>query len=132
MKITGNENEQAILKELGTRIKQYRISLNVTQSNLADKCGISASTVVRIENGVDSKFSNYIKILNGLRLIQNIDILIPEIQPDFKALFEQKAPRQRQIQRHKHSGPYDGVKTHNILCDHMHVRRPEFVIIIMS
>lgn len=95
MKITGNENEQAILKELGTRIKQYRISLNVTQSNLADKCGISASTVVRIENGVDSKFSNYIKILNGLRLIQNIDILIPEIQPDFKALFEQKAPRQR-------------------------------------
>lgn len=95
MKITGNENEQAILKEIGTRIKQYRISLNVTQSNLADKCGISASTVVRIENGVDSKFSNYIKILNGLRLIQNIDILIPEIQPDFKALFEQKAPRQR-------------------------------------
>ena len=95
MKITGNENEQAILKELGTRIKQYRISLNVTQSNLAEKCGISVSTVVRIENGVDSKFSNYIKILNGLRLIQNIDILIPEIQPDFKALFEQKAPRQR-------------------------------------
>ena len=95
MKIAGNENEQAILKELGTRIKQYRISLNVTQSNLADKCGISASTVVRIENGVDSKFSNYIKILNGLRLIQNIDMLIPEIQPDFKALFEQKVPRQR-------------------------------------
>ncbi|MCH5211672.1 MAG: helix-turn-helix transcriptional regulator [Oscillospiraceae bacterium] len=95
MKITGNENEQAILKELGTRVKQYRISLNITQADLAAKCGISSSTVVRLENGIDSKFSNYIKILNGLRLTQNIDMLIPEMQPDFKALFEQKAPRQR-------------------------------------
>ena len=95
MKITENENEQAILKELGTRIKQCRISLNITQAELADKCGISSSTVVRIENGEDSKFSNYIKILTGLRLTQNIDILVPEVQPDFKALFEQKNPRKR-------------------------------------
>ena len=95
MKITGNESEQAIMKELGFRIKQYRISLNITQNGLADKCGISASTVVRIESGVDSIFSNYIKILNGLGLTQNMDILIPEVQPDFKAIFENKAPRQR-------------------------------------
>ncbi|MBQ2923907.1 MAG: helix-turn-helix transcriptional regulator [Tyzzerella sp.] len=95
MKITGNESEQDIMKELGFRIKQYRISLNITQNGLADKCGISASTVVRIESGVDSIFSNYIKIMNGLGLTQNMDILIPEPQPDFKAMFENKAPRQR-------------------------------------
>lgn len=95
MKITGNESEQVIIKELGTRIKQYRISLNITQNELADKCGISASTVVRIENGEDSIFSNYIKILSSLGLTQNMDILIPEAQQDFKAMFEKKAPRQR-------------------------------------
>ena len=33
--------------------------------------------------------------MNGLGLIQNMDILIPEPQPDFKAMFENKAPRQR-------------------------------------
>lgn len=95
MKITGNESEQVVMKELGTRIKQYRISLNITQNGLADKCGISASTVVRIEKGEDSIFSNYLKILNGLGLMQNMDILIPEAQPDFKAMFEKKGPRQR-------------------------------------
>lgn len=95
MKITGNESEQVVMKELGNRIKQYRISSNITQAELADKCGISASTVVRIENGIDSKISNYIKIFNGLGVTQNMDILIPEAQPDFKALFEQKPPRQR-------------------------------------
>lgn len=95
MKITGNESEQVIMKELGSRIKQYRISLNITQNGLAEKCGVSASTVVRIENGDDSIFSNYIKILNGLGLTQNLDMLIPEEQPDFKAIFEKKVPRQR-------------------------------------
>ena len=95
MKITGNENEQVVLKELGMRIKQYRISLNITQMELADKCGTSISTVVRIESGIDSKFSSYMKIMSALGLLQNVDMLIPESQPDFKALFEQKPARQR-------------------------------------
>ena len=99
MKITGNESEQVILKELGMRIKQYRISLNITQMDLAHKCGTSISTVVRMENGVDSKLSNYLKIMNALSLIQNMDILIPELQPDFKALYEQKPPRRRVKQK---------------------------------
>ena len=95
MKITAATYEQEILKELGNRIKQYRIALNITQIELADKCGISSSTQVRIENGVDSKISNYVKILTALGLAENLDMLIPEMQPDFKALYEQKPQKQR-------------------------------------
>ena len=73
MKIGENLNETSILKEIGQRIKEHRISLNITQAYLADKCGISSSTEVRIENGVDSKFSNYIKILSALNMIDNLD-----------------------------------------------------------
>ena len=95
MKIGGNQNEISILKEIGQRIKQHRISLNITQAELADKCGISSSTEVRIENGEDSKFSNYIKILSALNMLDNLNILIPEVQPDFKSIFEEKPKRQR-------------------------------------
>lgn len=95
MKLLGIESENDILKEIGFRIKQYRISLNITQTELANRCGVSLSTVVRIENGIDSKLSNYIRILNVFGMVQNIDILIPEAQPDFKALYEQKPARQR-------------------------------------
>ena len=95
MKISSNENEKDILAELGQRIKQNRISLNITQAELAKKCGISPSTENRIESGEDSKMSNYIKILSGLNMLGNLDILIPEVQPDFKALYEQKASRKR-------------------------------------
>ena len=95
MKISSNENEKDILAELGQRIKQTRISLNITQAELAEKCGISPSTENRIESGEDSKMSNYIRILSGLNMLGNLDILIPEVQPDFKAHYEQKASRKR-------------------------------------
>lgn len=101
MRVTGFENEKTILKELGNRIKQYRISLNITQSELADKCGISMSTVVRIENGDDIKFSNYIRILSGLDILENINILIPEVSADYKKIFEEKTPRKRVRQKNE-------------------------------
>lgn len=100
MKIDGNQNEMSILKEIGQRIKQHRISLNITQAELADRCGISSSTEVRIENGEDSKFSNYIKILSALNMIDNLNVLIPEVQPDFKSIFEKKQQRQRATPSH--------------------------------
>ncbi len=95
MRITGFESEQEILTELGVRIRQYRIALNITQAELADKCGISSSTEVRIESGLDSRFSNYLKILNGLGLMRNADMLVPEPQPDGETLFEQRPARKR-------------------------------------
>jgi len=95
MRITGYESEKTILKELGNRIKQHRISLNSTQAELAEKCGISTSTEVRIENGDDSKISNIIKIMTALGIVENIDILIPEEQLDYKAIFEEKPVKRR-------------------------------------
>lgn len=95
MRIGENQSETIILKEIGQRIKQHRLSLNITQADLADKCGISSSTEVRIENGEDSKFSNYIKIMSALHMLDNLNILIPEVQPDFKSIFEEKPRRQR-------------------------------------
>ena len=99
MKITGYESEWVILKELGSRIKQYRIALDITQIDLARKCGISISTETRIENGDDSKMSNYIKIMTALGIIDNINLLIPEEQPDYKAIYEERPSRKRATKR---------------------------------
>ena len=39
MKITGLYDEKTILSELGNRIQQYRISMNITQAELAQNAG---------------------------------------------------------------------------------------------
>lgn len=104
MKITQADSEKAILKEFGNRIKQYRISLNVTQYQLSQRCGVSVSTLMRIENGDDPKWSTIIKILSEFNLLENLNVLIPEPQPDFKALFEEKTARKRARPDKKKSG----------------------------
>lgn len=104
MKLTGYESETSILKELGNRIKQHRISMNMTQAELAESCGVSMSTEVRIENGDDSKMSNYIKIITALGLVENFDILIPEEQPDYKAMYEERPVRKRVRRSGKNTG----------------------------
>lgn len=104
MRITQAESEKAVLKEFGNRIKQYRISLNITQQQLAERCGVSVSTLVRIENGDDPKWSTIIKILFEFNLLENLEILIPEPQPDYKAMFEEKTARKRARPDKKKSG----------------------------
>lgn len=95
MKLVYNDSEKMILQELGNRIKQHRISMDMTQLELAEKSGISISTEMRIENGEDSKLSNYIKILAVLGFVENFELLIPEEQLDYKALFEERTVRKR-------------------------------------
>ena len=95
MKITQFDSEKAILKEFGNRIKQYRVSLNITQHQLAQRCGVSVTTLMRVENGDDTKWSAIIKILSEFNLLDNLDIVIPEPQPDYKAMFEEKIIRKR-------------------------------------
>lgn len=104
MKINGNEKEQVILAELGSRIKHQRMRLNLTQAQLARRCGISPSTQVRIENGEDSKISNYIKLMNALNMAGNLDLIVPEVQPDYKAIYEGKGSRMR-VKHSKHKAP---------------------------
>lgn len=95
MKITQFDSEKAILQEFGNRIKQYRVDLNITQNQLAQRCGVSVTTLMRIENGDDTKWSAIIKILSEFNLLDNLDVLIPEPQPDYKAIFEKQEIRKR-------------------------------------
>lgn len=95
MKITNYNDEKSILAELGNRIQQYRISMNITQAELAQRCALSLKTIARTEAGCDTKLSNLINIMNEFGLLENLDALIPEPQPDYKALFEQKPTRKR-------------------------------------
>lgn len=69
--------------------------MNITQAELARQSGLSLKTIARTEAGHDTKLSNIIKILNAIGLSDNLDILIPEPQPDYKALFEEKPVRKR-------------------------------------
>lgn len=80
MRIDNLYNMDVILKEIGRRIKDYRIGIAITQNDFAKKIGVSVRTISNIENGADTNFSNVIRILDGLNLITNLNLLIPEME----------------------------------------------------
>ena len=79
MKISSENNNSAILRELGARIKRNRIDMQLSQQDFAAKAGISTRTLSAAENGEDIRLSNLLRILRTLGCLENLDLLIPEL-----------------------------------------------------
>ena len=78
MKLTNDNSDSAVLKEMGNRIAQYRLNQDKTQAALAQEAGVSNRTMTRVENGNSIQASSLIRILRALKLVDNLDGLIPE------------------------------------------------------
>ena len=78
MRLYGTENNQTILMELGRRIQDTRIAASLTQKELAERAGISLSTLVRLESGESARFEYVLNTLRALNLLSNIDLLVQE------------------------------------------------------
>ncbi len=78
MKLTNDHSDDAVLKEIGNRITQYRLNQDKTQAALAQEAGVSSRTMIRVEHGHSVQGSSLIRILRALQLVENLDALIPE------------------------------------------------------
>lgn len=86
---------EAILTQLSTRVKKYRIDMNLSQSEFSQKAGISLRCVTNFESGSDIKLSNFIKILKALELADNIDLLVPDVTKRPSSFLASETQRQR-------------------------------------
>ena len=69
-----------VLEELGRRLKAARIDTPLTQEELAERAGVSLSTIAAIERGTDARMGSYLSVLRALGLLENTDILVPEVR----------------------------------------------------
>ena len=90
MQITNQLTEKAVLEELAQRLVHYRVSLNLTQEEVAESSGMGKRTLERIESGEDFRVSNFIKLLATLKLLNVLDELIPPEQISPLHLLEMK------------------------------------------
>jgi transcriptional regulator with XRE-family HTH domain len=63
-------SDPAILKVLGSFIKQTRLQQNKTQQQVAAVAGINRSTLVQFENGGGGTLLSFIQILRSLEQLQ--------------------------------------------------------------
>ncbi|MEE9382984.1 MAG: helix-turn-helix transcriptional regulator [Nannocystaceae bacterium] len=74
-KLLANE---AVLVEVGRRLAETRLALNLSQAKCARDSGVSTSTVERVEHGRSIQLGSFIAILRTLSLLDNLDKLFPK------------------------------------------------------
>lgn len=105
MKITADSNNLAIMKEIGERIKRSRLDMQLSQKELAERAGISVRTLSTIENNGDVRLEILIRVLRAMGLIENLNVLLPELEfnpEDYRMLGKsrQRVSKRKMEQEH--------------------------------
>ncbi|GAB6111676.1 helix-turn-helix domain-containing protein [Desulfomicrobium salsuginis] len=109
MKIDGLFTDEAILAELGGRLAQRRLELQLTQEMLAEQAGVSKRTVERIEAGATAQVSTLIRVLRVLELLDRLETLVPEAGPRPMDLVRLKGKARKRASGKRqaaHAGPW--------------------------
>lgn len=72
-------SDPVILQRMGRRMRDYRIRMELTQGELAEKSGVSMGTIVRVEQGNPISTLLFISILRTMGLLENLEVLLPEL-----------------------------------------------------
>jgi len=90
-----------IIIELGKRIKEYRIKKRFTQQELADRTGVSLFTIAQIEKGKSVSLFTLIAVLRVLRLLDNFEMLLPEVEASPIEIMKSKGKIVKRIRKKK-------------------------------
>jgi len=78
MRIARQLSDEAILREVGSRLAATRLARNLTQAALAEEAGVSKRTVERLEAGeVGARLSGLVRVCRALDMVDRLDALVP-------------------------------------------------------
>ncbi len=95
------KDHREYIKELGQKIKLYRIMKGMSQQELEDKTGVSKRSISRLEQGESVQLENLFKILVALDLGENIDLLVPDQTKRPAFYLEISADKPKRVRRKK-------------------------------
>lgn len=96
-----SKSNDNVAQEIGKRLKTHRVNKRFTQKQLAEKAGVSLFTIAQIEKGKPVSISMLIPVLRVLRLLDNMELLIPEPQISPVALLNQKNKHVKRVRSKK-------------------------------
>ena len=86
---------EALLQYVGKQMRQMRINARLSQQQLAERAGISRSTITQVENGKGMKMESVIailRVLNKLEILNNFETQAL-VSPLLIAKFQGKIPK---------------------------------------
>lgn len=92
-----------IFVQLGSRFRDYRIALRLTQKQVSEQSGVSVMTIVRFERGEGSsiRLDNFIALMRVIQKLEGISEIIPDIPTSLYDLPARKENVKRRVRRRK-------------------------------
>ena len=81
-----------VAEELGRRINVWRLSREMKLTDLAEAMGVSRPTLQRLLDGETTSTQTLMRALLALGLIENLDLLVPDVSASPMARLEGGAP----------------------------------------
>jgi len=72
-------NNSEIMRQIGSRVKTYRLKRNMSQETLSSRSGCSIGTIKNTESGKNVSLWNLIGILRVFDSLDNLDALLPNV-----------------------------------------------------
>lgn len=72
-----NQNDTEILRELGGRLRAYRLQQNIPVADLARRAGLSKTTLTKVEAGADFRLGTLLALLRALGRLDALDAVLP-------------------------------------------------------
>jgi transcriptional regulator with XRE-family HTH domain len=92
---------EAIIAALGQRLEGLRLSRNITQAELAERAGVSRSTLTRLAEGRGVSLDSFVRVMRALGLADHLAALLPDpsMRPVERLRFEGKERKRASHQR---------------------------------
>jgi transcriptional regulator with XRE-family HTH domain len=96
MEIVNDHTDETVSRELGRRLRRFRLGRNLGQSQLAEQAGVGRATLQRLEDGEAVNLTTLLRVLRALDQLGTLDLLLPEPAPSpLEELERRSGERQR-------------------------------------
>lgn len=85
--------------ELGSRLRAQRMQLDISQSDLAQRAGLAAATVCRLEREGKGTLETFLRVAQALGLIQEFESLFSGKPISIAQLESREKPKRQRVTR---------------------------------
>ena len=92
-----------VLREIGRRLRGYRLQRNLTAEHVATQAGIQLRTLLSAERGANPRLATLIKVLRALDRLEALEAFLPDPGLSPMALLKLKGKQRRRATGTSHA-----------------------------
>lgn len=94
-KIMGSNTTEEVLREIGARLRNYRLQQNLGIVDVARRSGLNRNTVLNAESGKDPRLSTLVGLLRVYGRLEALESFLPTPTISPLQIIASERPRQR-------------------------------------